>query len=178
MTGPLSLDELADHPERAGTLTALEINAAVLKAAAVLAILAVRIPGPPVLEEKDAPLLTVRDVAARLQFAPSYVYELIRLGRLSAVREGKYVRIRPAALRAWVQAHEAVDFATSVTYSHLDDGRRVTSAASAARSHPTRASRTGRRARQLDRQAGAGRARNQGVPGAACPASSGTGADE
>jgi excisionase family DNA binding protein len=167
MTGALSLDDLAAYPERVSTLTTWEIHAAVLKAAAVLAVLAGWIPCPPVLEAPDEPLLTVQDVAARLQFAPSYVYELIRLGRLSAVREGKYVRIRPAVLRTWVLAHEAIDSRTSVTYSLPDDRRRVASAAPAPKTHTTRASRAGRRSHQLDRASGTGRTRNQGTLGTA-----------
>ena len=41
-----------------------------------------------------------------LGFVPSHAYELARSGALPSVRFGKYVRVRPEALRAWVQQHE------------------------------------------------------------------------
>ena len=47
-------------------------------------------------------LLTVAEAAAELRFTPGYVYDAIRRGQLSAVRKGKYVRIRRAELRAWL----------------------------------------------------------------------------
>ena len=52
-------------------------------------------------------LLTVADVAAEVRFTPGYVYEAIRRGQLSAVRKGKYVRIRRAQLRAWLDGFPA-----------------------------------------------------------------------
>jgi excisionase family DNA binding protein len=64
----------------------------------------------------DEPLLTVPEVARRLCFAEAYVYELIRLGRLPAVRAGKYVRIRPASLREWVAAREGLDSDGAAAY--------------------------------------------------------------
>ena len=47
-------------------------------------------------------LLTVAEVAAEVKFTLGYVYEAVRRGQLSAVRKGKYVRIRRADLRAWL----------------------------------------------------------------------------
>jgi excisionase family DNA binding protein len=47
-------------------------------------------------------LLTVAEVAAEVRFTPGYVYEAVRRGQLSAVRKGKYVRIRRADFRAWL----------------------------------------------------------------------------
>lgn len=53
-------------------------------------------------------LLTVADVAAELRFTRAYVYDAVRCGQLSAVRTGKYVRIRRAALRAWLDGRPAI----------------------------------------------------------------------
>lgn len=47
-------------------------------------------------------LLTVAEIAAELRFTVDYVYDAVRRGQLSAVRKGKYVRIRRADLRAWL----------------------------------------------------------------------------
>lgn len=54
-------------------------------------------------------LLTVADVAGEVRFTPGYVYEAVRRGQLSAVRKGKYVRIRRADLRAWLDGLPAKD---------------------------------------------------------------------
>lgn len=49
-----------------------------------------------------ADILTVPDVARELRFTSAYVYEAVRRGDLAAVRKGKYLRIRRADLRAWL----------------------------------------------------------------------------
>jgi excisionase family DNA binding protein len=49
----------------------------------------------------DARLLTMRQVAARLNVPKSRAYELARQGKLPAVRIGKYVRISSEALTAY-----------------------------------------------------------------------------
>jgi excisionase family DNA binding protein len=66
----------------------------------------VRTPAPTA-REPDAgdELLTVPEVAAELRFTRSYVYEAVRRGHLTAVRKGKYVRIRRADLRAWLDGY-------------------------------------------------------------------------
>ncbi|SRR6266571_4663246 len=46
-------------------------------------------------------LLTVPEVAERLKLKSPYVYDLIRQGRLTAVRIGKYVRVSRTAVAAW-----------------------------------------------------------------------------
>jgi excisionase family DNA binding protein len=53
-------------------------------------------------------ILTVAEVAAELRFTRGYVYDAVRSGQLSAVRTGKYVRIRRAALRAWLDGRQAI----------------------------------------------------------------------
>jgi excisionase family DNA binding protein len=62
---------------------------------------AAREPGIDVGEE----ILTVPEVAAELRFTRGYVYEAVRRGDLTAVRKGKYVRIRRTDLRAWLEGH-------------------------------------------------------------------------
>ena len=66
----------------------------------------VRVPTPTV-REPDAGdgLLTVPEVARELRFTRSYLYEAVRRGDLAAVRKGKYVRIRRADLRAWLDGY-------------------------------------------------------------------------
>jgi excisionase family DNA binding protein len=53
-------------------------------------------------------LLTVAEVATELKFTRGYVYDAVRCGQLSAVRTGKYVRIRRAALTAWLDGRPAI----------------------------------------------------------------------
>ena len=66
----------------------------------------------PVARDLDSPvgeqLLTVPEVAAELRFTRGYVYDAVRRGELSAVRTGKYVRIRRAALTAWLEGRPAI----------------------------------------------------------------------
>lgn len=52
-------------------------------------------------ESEEERWLTVPEVAKRLHFAPSYVYQLARRGELPALRTGKYVRVRLTDLREW-----------------------------------------------------------------------------
>lgn len=115
----LSLEELAGDPARAATLPP-EVAALLLARVAGLQIallarcLSVRSATTPLPD--DEALLTVPDVARRLGFAESYVYELVRLGRLPAVRTGKYVRIRRSTLREWMVACESVDTVERARY--------------------------------------------------------------
>ena len=51
--------------------------------------------------EKDA-LLTIEQVARRLNVPKSYAYELVRQHKLEAVRLGKYVRVAPEMLAHYV----------------------------------------------------------------------------
>ncbi len=48
-------------------------------------------------------LLTVPEVAEILRVTPQWVYVLARSGVLPAVRVGRFVRIDPAGLRAWIE---------------------------------------------------------------------------
>jgi excisionase family DNA binding protein len=47
-------------------------------------------------------LLTVPEAAKRLRLTEQYVYSLIRQRELSAVRQGRYVRLRESDLNAWI----------------------------------------------------------------------------
>jgi excisionase family DNA binding protein len=59
--------------------------------------------GPDVAKED---LLTMAQVAKRLNVKPSYAYELARLGKLRSLRMGKYLRVTEQALADY-QAHLA-----------------------------------------------------------------------
>ena len=59
-------------------------------------------------ESSGEPLLTVAEVAVELQFTRAYVYDAVRTGQLPALRTGKYVRIRRAALTAWLDGRSAI----------------------------------------------------------------------
>jgi excisionase family DNA binding protein len=90
----LDLTEIITDP---AALTPMGAKTLLLQVAAALVALAAAPPLEAPSEADAEPLLTVDEVAARLRFVPAYVYELIRLGRLPAVREGKYVRARSSA---------------------------------------------------------------------------------
>jgi excisionase family DNA binding protein len=47
-------------------------------------------------------LLTVPEAAKRLRLTEQYIYSLIRQRELSAVRQGRYVRLRESDLNAWM----------------------------------------------------------------------------
>lgn len=70
----------------------------------------VRAPAPvtrePGTDTRDE-LVTVPEVAKELRFTRAYMYEAVRRGDLSAVRKGKYVRIRRSDLRAWLDGRPA-----------------------------------------------------------------------
>ena len=51
-------------------------------------------------QESDA-LLSMPDVATRLNIPVSKAYELVRQGRLQSVRLGKYVRVRQDVLKRY-----------------------------------------------------------------------------
>lgn len=104
-------------------------------------------------------LLTVAEVAAEVRFTPGYVYEAVRRGQLSAVRKGKYVRIRRADLRAWLDGLPAKGLDPRLAHpdsSSLHGPRPHRSAGdSASRSRAPLASR-GRGARAVARKRPAG----------------------
>lgn len=87
------------------TLPAFIAACAALQARAASRLLA-NVPASTPLPEEPERLLTVPETAAQLRFAPSYVYELVRQGVLISVRRGRYVRIAPVAIAAFIAAHE------------------------------------------------------------------------
>ena len=58
------------------------------------------------IDPNDERLLTVNDVAARLQVHPITVRRHIKAGKLRAVRVGRSVRIREAALEEYLGAED------------------------------------------------------------------------
>jgi len=78
--------------------------------------------------ESDAALLLVPVAAARLGIDTSYLYELIRQGRVPAVRLGpKYVRLHPTVI-AEIQAKGIANW-LSQPYSRSREGQGVAAAA-------------------------------------------------
>jgi excisionase family DNA binding protein len=114
MTLP-SLDELLEAPERARALPPDAIAAVIGETLLLLCRLvqASTMPNTTQAKKPEDPdrLLTVRETAALLSVRPPHVYELIRRGRLPAVRVGKYVRVKSGDLKAWLedQREEGVD---------------------------------------------------------------------
>ena len=66
------------------------------------------------LPQAEAVLLTIPQVAKRLAIAEGRTYELARQGRLPTVKVGKYVRVEPAALDAWIAHHRDTTIDTKV----------------------------------------------------------------
>jgi excisionase family DNA binding protein len=54
----------------------------------------------------DAPLLTMSQVAERLNIKTWRAYELARMGHLPTVKIGKYVRVEPAKLAAYIAENQ------------------------------------------------------------------------
>ena len=63
-----------------------------------------RVPKRPELHPLDRMLLTVEEAAAAIGVGRSYMFELISSGAVEAVRVGRLRRIRPDALRAYVDS--------------------------------------------------------------------------
>jgi excisionase family DNA binding protein len=63
--------------------------------------------GPPIVPAEPASqLLTVKQAAEHLGFSRGHVYELVRSGRLRAIRHGRTIRITREALAEWQATHE------------------------------------------------------------------------
>lgn len=52
-------------------------------------------------------LLDAKEMASRLQIAPSWLLDQARQGRVPHVRLGKYVRFQPGAVLEWASARQA-----------------------------------------------------------------------
>jgi excisionase family DNA binding protein len=62
--------------------------------------------GAPVPTEPASQLLTVKEAAEYLRFSRGHVYELVRSGRLRAIRHGRTIRITREALAEWQATHD------------------------------------------------------------------------
>ena len=135
-------------------LPAFIATCAALQARAASRLLDRAVPAPRA--EETEQLLTVPEAAARLGFAPSYAYELVRRGALASVRRGRYVRLRPAAITAFIAAHEhgALDSEISDTLSTTRDRRGSAADPPTAPTHAGRTRGTTRRSRDHNLEMG------------------------
>jgi excisionase family DNA binding protein len=101
------LEALLPAPSELAALAPAEQRRLLLRVAALLAALGAREPEPQ-RPAADDTLLTMPQVAKRLGVPESEAYALARQGRLPVIRIGKYVRMRPADLAAFVEAHQDV----------------------------------------------------------------------
>jgi excisionase family DNA binding protein len=63
--------------------------------------------GPPIVPvEPASQVLTVKEAARHVRFSRGHVYELVRTGRLRAIRHGRTIRITREALAEWQASHE------------------------------------------------------------------------
>jgi excisionase family DNA binding protein len=62
--------------------------------------------GAPAPAEPASQLLTVKEAAEYLRFSRGHVYELVRSGRLRAIRHGRTIRITREVLAEWQATHE------------------------------------------------------------------------
>jgi excisionase family DNA binding protein len=99
--------DLVDGSEAAPRITApalLEISAALVRLAAAIQAGA-EVPAGPAAERER--LLTMPEVAERLNVPETYARDLGRAGRLPTVRVGsKYVRVRASELEAWIRERD------------------------------------------------------------------------
>jgi excisionase family DNA binding protein len=110
---PARVDELAPDQARILLAQLAALQAPLLARALATGDHTAAAPGP----ER---LLTVPEAAERLSIPPSYLYELIRLGRVEACKVGpKYVRLHPATVGA-IQ-RDGLDTALSQQYSRARD---------------------------------------------------------
>ena len=97
-----TLDELAATPERAEDLPVQIVAALLVKLVGVQTTLLGRLIGSSAAESaNNSPekLLTIEEVAKRLDIEKDFAYELARRGELPVIRVGKkYLRVAPAAL--------------------------------------------------------------------------------
>jgi excisionase family DNA binding protein len=169
VTHPLpALVDFVVDPSRVAELAPDEARALLGQLAVLQAPLLAKALATPAAAAKDRTdtLLLVPEAATRLGIEASYLYELIRQGRVPAVRLGpKYVRLHPTVV-AEIQA-KGLDPALSQQYSRARERRRARGAAEANAADASGLRRTAGRARE---HSGALRARGVGDPGAGRPA--------
>ncbi len=109
--------------------------------------------------EPNEPLLSIPEVAERLNIPKSRVYELARQGNgLPTMRIGKYLRISPPALEAWLarQPQNGLDNNIYSTYSYDCDRKGTASDPKTFRADPGATGRASRRGTKFHRAAGTG----------------------
>jgi excisionase family DNA binding protein len=108
----VTLDDIADDPDRVQELSPANVTALIGQCAMVVTALLTRVASLQARPTREAPpcdaLLTVPDVATLLKLKPAYVYELVRRGSLPAIHSGKYVRVSRSALMAWLKQNGAI----------------------------------------------------------------------
>ena len=162
MTPPLALTDLVAQPSRVTELGAVEARVMLAELVALQGLVLTRVltSEPAAVPPEPARLLTVPEAAERLAIPSSFLYELIRQGRVPAQRIGpKYVRLHPETVED-IQ-RRGLDSGLSGSYSPNHDGigtRR------AARSLEADAGGVRRRARRPREYAGAVRARRDRDP--------------
>jgi len=168
-----TLDELASDPTKADALPPQTTVALLSRCTTAQAALMARLVGAAATNgrtlalapaDTEARLLTVPKAAERLGIPPSYLYELIRLGRVPATKIGpKYVRLHPITVAEIQQ--RGLDDTLSQQYSPSRDRQGASSAAPGPDASGVR-----RSARRPREHAGAVRARRAGDSGAGGPA--------
>ena len=116
------------------------------------------------------PLLTIPVVAKRLAISEGRAYELARQGKLPTLKVGKYVRVEPAALDAWIAQHRDGPLDTklyTVYGSPKHDRKRATKTAQAVGPDPGRPGRAARRHDEHRGPMGTRRSPDPGADGAA-----------
>jgi len=99
-------DNAISSSNEVAALAEADALAALLEAVAAVELLRLRCSPPATTPTPASPkMLTVDQVAEATEYAPSYVYELIRRRVLPAVRVGKYVRVTEHDLAAFVELH-------------------------------------------------------------------------
>ena len=120
--------------------------------------------------QETEPLLTIPHVAKRLSISEGRVYELARQGKLPTLKVGKYVRVEPAALDAWIAQHRdgPLDTKLYTVYGSLKhDRNRATKTAQAVGPDPGRPGRAARRHDEHRGPMGTRRGPDPGADGAA-----------
>jgi len=88
--------------------------------------------------ENNEDLLTIPQVAKRLNVKTSFAYELARQGKLRSVRMGKYIRVTEQALAEY-QATLAKNYGLTQTYANgiiqHDDRQGVATTPKSTRAH-------------------------------------------
>ena len=104
-------------------------------------------------------LISVERAAELTEFTKQYLYDLIRRGKLPAMRTGKYLRVRLSDLKAWIDKHteKPLDRQVYRPYTSNHGPKRTTRNQKAARTHSETNGRQDRRPKEHRGEVGAGR---------------------